>query len=49
MSVRNGILPIGLLTGVFLLFTSRRPAWAKGPVNTNFWGVAIKGYDTGPE
>ena len=30
---------------VFLTFIFPAAVWAKDPINTNWWGVALKGYD----
>ena len=38
---RTFIVPV-LMAGLLL---QGAPAWAKSPINTDWWGVAVKGYD----
>lgn len=33
------------ITAVVILFTAAQPALAKSPINTNWRGLAVKGYD----
>ena len=42
MRYRIAIIAILMLFGSVINATS---VWAKKPVNTNWWGVAVKGYD----
>jgi hypothetical protein len=41
----NAIIKYGLLLTICLVGISG-PAWAKKPINTNWTGLALKGYDT---
>ena len=46
MKPRHKILPFALLLTVLIFYPFQAFPWAQDPVNTNWWGVAIKGYDT---
>lgn len=40
------ILPTSIwIIALLIIFTIAQPAWAKKPVNTNWRGLAVKGYD----
>ena len=34
-----------LILVLIWLLAGTTPVWAKKPINTNWWGVAVKGYD----